>query len=195
MGAAPRPFALPRSIPLIWLILAACAPASIRTAPQHTSPTPKTSTATPVDAPTPQSGPSTGCYYSWATRELPDLTAAFQAALISIHPRIQGSAYAFGEDCKHEDGTSTFLAMETDYRVRIPIKNLADEAELGGWVRRVVAIVEDLPPSLVVGTRAGRVEFEFQNPDSESLRISVDITRYRTETTGLDDSAIFRQFK
>jgi hypothetical protein len=131
----------------------------------------------------------------WATRELPELTARLQAEFARLDAGIQASAYAFGEECRHDDGTVSFLAMETDFRVRIPVTSLADEASLGAWISRAMSVVVGLPASEVPGTRPGRVEYEFYLDESASLRLVVEISRYREEAEGLEGASIFQLFR
>jgi len=136
-----------------------------------------------------------GCYYVWATRELPELTQAFQDKWAQYSGSIQASAYAFGEECRGDDGTVAFLPMETDFRVRIPVPSLADDAALGTWISRAMSIVEALPASELPGTRPGRVEYEFYVDETSSLRLIVEIARYRSEAADLDSAAILRLFR
>jgi hypothetical protein len=156
----------------------------------------------PVDPSPTSSPPATsstgnpiGCYYSWATRELPELTKRLQADLASYDPAIRAGAYAFGEDCRHEDGTVAFLPMETDFRVRIPVRNLSDEGMLGDWISRVMLVIHALPPEGLSGPRPGRVEFEFYVDDTESLRLLVEISRYWAEAGDLEGAALLQQFR
>lgn len=165
--------------------------------------TPQSSTQPPTRiAPTaapPASVPPTvidypGCYYSWATRELPDLSHKFSVDLQSLDMSASGSAYAFGEDCVHSDGSRSFSAMETDFRARVQVKTLEDEASMGDWIRTVMMTVLAIPSDEVPGAHPGRVEFEFFTPGSEVLHLNVDIARYQAEGAGASGAALFRMF-
>jgi hypothetical protein len=46
----------------------------------------------------------------------------------------QADAFAFREDCVHTDGSKTFLAMETDFNIKLPVTDLADEDAFGDWI-------------------------------------------------------------
>jgi hypothetical protein len=131
----------------------------------------------------------------WATRELPALTGKLQEEFAQLDGAIRASAYAFGEECRGDNGTVSFLPMETDFRVRIPVPALSDEAALGSWISRAMSLVEALPAADVPGTRPGRVEFEFYVDESTGLRLVVEIARYRSEASGLDGASIFRLFR
>ena len=85
--------------------------------------------------------------------------------------------------------------METDFRVRIPVTTLADEAALGAWISRAMSVVESFPASDLPGTRPGRIEFEFYVDESTGLRLIVEILRYRNEAGDLDSASIFRLFR
>lgn len=181
---------------LITLLFAACGPGTQESAATTLPATPG-SRVTPAPATTSLTEPSTysGCYYVWATRELPELTATIQEKFAPLNSGIRASAYAFGEECRADDGTVTFLPMETDFRVRIPVTTLADEAALGTWISRAMSVVESFPASDLPGTRPGRVEFEFYIDESTGLRVTVEILRFRNEAGELDSASIFRLFR
>jgi hypothetical protein len=130
----------------------------------------------------------------WSTRELPGLSAALQAVLSESAESLQASAYAFGEECRRDSGETTFLAMETDFRVRIPVSSLGNEEALGGAIRSTMDAIGRLPPDEIAGTRPGRAEFEFVADGSQSLRLTVDISTFLHEAAGLRGSALFRYF-
>jgi hypothetical protein len=136
-----------------------------------------------------------GCHYVWATRELPELTETIQHEFGQLSAGIRASAYAFGEECRGDDGTVSFLPMETDIRLRIPVTTLADDAALGAWISRTMSVVVALPASELAGTRSGRVEYEFYVDESTGLRLTVEISRYRNEADGLDSASVFRLFR
>lgn len=187
---------LPHWFALLTVLLTGCVP--VARGPGATAipaaPGNRPTTAVPsLSSLGPQTSP--GCYYVWATRELPELTEAIQAEFGRLDANIRASAYGFGEECRGEDGTVTFLPMETDFRVRIPVTSLADDASLGEWIARAMSVVEALPASEVPGTRPGRVEFEFYVDESAGLRLIVEISRYRNEAGGLDSASIFRLFR
>ncbi len=152
-----------------------------------------TPSLTPTSTPSPSS--ATGCYYVWATQNLPDLSALVQSGLQTVATGAMGNAYAFGEDCVAADGTRTFLAMESDFRVKLPVKDLADDLALGNLINSTMAMLDQLPSGQIAGPRPGRVEFEFVTSAGESLRLTVDIARYRAEAKGLDGVSVFRLFR
>jgi len=146
----------------------------------------------PPETPTP--GAYAGCYYVWATRELPQLSQKFNRLLQEINPDLAGSAYAFGEDCVYEDGHSDFLAKETDFRVFVSVKSLRDEAALGTWILVAMRALDELPPAEIPGPQPGRVEFTFEKNKAEELRLQVSIREYRDLPPDLSPAEIFRKF-
>ena len=159
------------------------------------SPSPSPTTYVEADASAnSETGPSTGCYYVWSTRELPNLGARLRDHLAESARNLEAGAYAFGEECRSDSGETTFLAMETDFRIRVPVDTLENEAAMGNALQDAMAAIEALPDEEIAGTRPGRVEFEFVAGDSQSLRLNVDISRFRQEAAGLEGGALFRYF-
>jgi hypothetical protein len=181
---------------VVSLALGACLPRPEvgPTVVDHPGPSvsPPTETSKAVVPPTDVS--YAGCYYVWSTLELPELSREFDAALNNLGPGASGSAYAFGEDCTRSDGSRTFSAMETDFRAKVGVSNLHDENILGNSISNVMSIVLALPTGDVPGAHPGRVEFEFVSSDGQSLRVQVDIARYRSEGTGIRGARLWRMF-
>ena len=145
----------------------------------------------------PPDGPSTlaptssqGCAYRWAYQDLPDLSNDFQSALQELQPGAKGNAFAFGEDCIHEDGTITFLPMETDFNITLQVSDLSDEAELGGWIIRVMQVIQNIPPEQIRGPRPGRVSLFFES-GTEETGISFYIDQYQALPANLNSTEIF----
>ena len=137
---------------------------------------------------------SQGCAYRWAYQDLPDLSSDFQSALQELHPGIKGYAFAFGEDCVHADGTVTFLPMETDFNITLPVSGLSDEAELGDWIIWVMQVIEDIPPEQIRGPRPGRVSLLFE-AGADRTGVSFYIDQYRALPADLNSAEIFRMLK
>jgi hypothetical protein len=184
------PFLLPVVLMLLWgcqsqvqlLVLPATA---------VSPPTPSHTTAPSTD----QTGPSQGCYYVWATRDLPELSSQLQAQMAAAGSPLGVSAYAFGEECRAESGEVAFLAMETDFRVRVPVDSLGDEEALGTSILIAMTIIEALPAQQLAGDQPGRVDFEFAAGDSQSLRLNIDIARFRHEAAGLRGAELYQYFE
>lgn len=143
----------------------------------------------------PAADPSTGCYYVWATRPLPDLSQEIDTALQKMDPAVTGSAYAFGEDCVYADGHADFGAMETDYRVTVQVDTLKDLDLLGNWIRRVVPVIEGMPPADVPGPQPGRVEFIFEKNKNEQLIVQVPIREFQGLPADLTGAELLRHFR
>ncbi len=169
----------PTRLPLI----AATAAFDAQTAP--------TATATPFESPP----PAQGCYYVWATHELPEVSSELQTQLADAGRVVDVRAYAFGEDCRMESGDTTFHPMETDFRLSMRVDTTTNEEALGEAIEAAMAAIEGLPPGLIQGPQPGRVEFEFVAPGSELVRLNIEIVRFRLEAAGLKGAALFRHFQ
>jgi hypothetical protein len=134
---------------------------------------------------------SQGCAYRWAYQDLPDLSTDFQSALQELQPGARGYAFAFGEDCVHDDGTVTFLPMETDFNITLPVSDLSNDAELGDWIIRVMQVIENIPPEQIRGPRPGRVSLFFE-AGTEKTGVSFYIDQYKALPANLNSAEIFR---
>ena len=157
------------------------------------APAPLSSPATAIVAPTiPPTAPGYGeCYYIWATQDLPQLSDTVNSGLKALDPKSSASAYAYGEDCVQADGTRTFIAMETDFRVKVPVADLSDKESLGNLIAKVMTVIVSLPTSQIEGPRPGRVEFEFSVANADSRRLNVDIATYRAQGAGMQGAPLF----
>ncbi len=131
----------------------------------------------------------------WATRELPELSSELQAQLSDAGLLVDVRAYAFGEDCRMESGDAAFHAMETDYSLIVHVHSTSDEVALGEAVAEAMAVIDQLGPGLILGPQPGRVEFEFIAQGSNSVRLNIEIARFRQEAAGLEGAALFRHFQ
>lgn len=134
---------------------------------------------------------SQGCAYQWANQDLPELSEQFLAMLQKVQPEAQGNAYAFGENCIREDGSATFLPMETDFHVILQAGSLLDESELGDWIVKVMQVIENIPPDQLTGSRPGRVDMVFQS-NGEEKRLQIYIDQYRALEPGLSSQEIYQ---
>jgi hypothetical protein len=159
--------------------------------PKATSPLSPSTTASVAPTVTTTSPGYGSCYYVWATSDLPELSKRIDSELKVVNPDFSGSAYAYGEDCVQADGTRTFTAMETDFRVQLAVADLSDKESMGNWVARIMSVVLAVPASELQGPRPGRVEFEFATAQAESRRLNVDITTYKAQGAGLQGARLF----
>ena len=112
-------------------------------------------TLTETDAP---------CAYMWATQPLPELTDMVQQALRAIGLKdISGRAEAYGENCvdAKTGKPRSFLTMETDFRISVPVDDLADRQALGQAVEQILAALDQFPVTEVPGTQAGYIGINF----------------------------------
>ena len=132
------------------------------------------------------------CGYQWAYQDLPELSAEFQQDIQSLQPAAQAKAFAFGEDCVHQDGTTrTFIPMETDFDISLQVSDLLNEVDLGEWIVKVMRFVENIPPDRIVGPRPGRISIAFQT-GSEQKHVNFYIDQYQALPTGLSSAEIYQ---
>ena len=137
--------------------------------------------------------PSYGnCGYQWAYQDLPELSAEFQEAIQSLQPEAQASAFAFGEDCVHADGTTrTFIPMETDFNITLHVSDLSNETELGESIVKVMQVVENIPQDKIVGSRPGRISLTFQAGSDQKV-VNFYINQYQELPSGLSSAEIYQ---
>jgi hypothetical protein len=134
-----------------------------------------------------------GCGYMWAYHDSPELTEKINTAVQNIDPKASARAELFGEDCVYADGHSTFSAMETDFHVRFPTEDLANEEALGSWMAQVLPVISQTPREEIQGNY-GFVEFWFEKNDAEHVIVRVPIQRYVDEAQGKTGAELFRMF-
>jgi hypothetical protein len=134
------------------------------------------------------------CGYQWAQQALPDLSSQFLQSIQSLQPGAQASAFAFGENCMHADGTSTFLPMETDFNVTLQVGDLSNEAALGEWIVKVMQVIQNIPPEQITGPRPGRVGVLFESNDQRQ-GVSFYIDQYQALAPGLSPAEIYQTLK
>jgi hypothetical protein len=100
------------------------------------------------------------CGYTWAQRDLPEIGQRFNADLQKLIPSATGDAYAFGEDCVHADGSRTFGAMETDFTVDLPVRDLTDDGALGAYLERLIPFLAAYPTD-GLPARLNRIDVRF----------------------------------
>jgi hypothetical protein len=183
---------------VLTLVLSACASVDLVTPDTSGSTLPAQSSTTSVDitpAITTEITPTPGsCASVWASQDLPDLSQKVNQALHGVDPNITGNAYAYGENCVYADGQGTFTAMETDFRVKVVVADLKDENALGTWIARVMAVITKLPPGDLSGPQPGRVEFNFDQGETENLNLKVSIAKYQKLAPGTSGADLFRLF-
>lgn len=184
-----------RILLLVLFLLAGCNYPASTLAPvppqdgSHAPPTSLTPTNTPEITPTYE-----GCYFVWASHNLPELSKKVNDRLQTTDTSVTGNAYAYGEDCVYADGHHTFSALETDFHVQVKVKDLKDKKTLGDWIFSVMQVIEQLPRDEIPGGQPGRVEFEFHKTDSEKLFLNVSIDKYQREARELRGAELYEFF-
>lgn len=134
------------------------------------------------------------CGYQWAYQDLPEVSSNFLQSVQGLQPEAEASAFAFGENCIHTDGSITFLPMETDFNVTLQTDVLTDEAALGEWIVKVMQVIEEIPLEQISGPRPGRVSILFESNGQQS-GIKFYINQYQDLPAGLSNIAIYQTLK
>ena len=174
---------------ILVVTLTACAPSTPTMAPV-TPNLPPTAIVTDTPEVSPTFEP---CAYVWASQDLPDVSTKVNDLLQAVDKNITASAYAYGENCVYADGHSTFGAMETDYRVKIDVKDIKDETALGNWIAKVMNVIVKIPLSDVAGPNPGRVEFSFVSGKDQTA-LTVQIDQYIHDASSLKGAELFQFF-
>jgi hypothetical protein len=146
-------------ITLLAILLAACnLPRSI----------PELGSAPVTDPPGTETG-YTECAWTWATQPLPDLSVKVQSALEAAGlTGVSVSAEVYGENCITGTGeVDHFAAMETDFRIRMDVPNLADTATLGELLERILVVLDAFPPGATPGPQPGYIGVRFVHGTEE----------------------------
>jgi hypothetical protein len=170
------------------LILCGCSMgvASPPPVPPSTIP-PTQASPDPVQTPIPQN-----CGYQWAYQELPELSGSFQGSIQALQPQAQANAYAYGENCMLADGSNGgFSAMETDFNITLQVSDLANEADLGEWIVKVMQVIANIPRDQIVGPQPGRVSMIFQSNDDQKA-LNFYVNQYQALPSGLSNSEIYQ---
>jgi len=141
---------------------------------QHTTQTSESEEVPSFGLSPADSGPAP-CAYVWAQQDLPEIGQRFNADLQNLIPEATGGAYAFGEDCVHEDGSRTFGAMETDFTVDIPVSDLTDDAALGAYLERLIPFLSAYPTD-GLPARLNRIDVRFFVSEQEFRYVRFELS-------------------
>ncbi len=174
----------------------ACSPVASGVPPQIASadPTPDVPPSEFVPTAIPVTPTYEGCAYMWGSQDTPELSRQLNAELQKINLDVTGLAYAYGENCVYGDGHQTFSAMETDFRIGVKVTTVKDEGTMGEWIYKVMNIILKIPPEQLQGPNAGRVDFNFKQPDPAELWVTVPIDKYRREADNLRGAELLHLF-
>ncbi len=121
---------------------------------------------------------------------MPELSSEFQESIRLLQPEAQATAFGFGEDCIHADGSVTFTPMETDFNITLQTGDLSDE-EAGEWVVKIMQVIKNIPPDQIMGPRPGRVIILFES-SGQRKGANFYIDAYDALPTGLSNADIYR---
>jgi hypothetical protein len=145
---------------------------------------PATPTTTPADA---------GCAYVWAYHDAPELTTQVDELVRGLDPQATARASLYGEDCAYADGHADFHVMETDFYIRLPVDDLANEKSMGAWAAQVMPLILEIPRGEIQGNY-GFAEFWFEKNDLEHAVLRIPIPRYINEAQGKSGGELYRIF-
>lgn len=131
------------------------------------------------------------CAYQWAYEDLPELSGDFQLSIQQLQANAQASAFVFGENCIHADGSADFIPMETDFNITLQVTDLSNEDELGDWIVKVMQVIENIPETEIVGSQPGRVSINFQS-SADQMFVNFYIDQYRALLSGLSNAEIYQ---
>lgn len=137
--------------------------------------------------------PSGSCYFNWAYHIDPNLTEKLDVAVKDINPDASATVTLFGEDCIYDNGSSTFIVMETDFQVRLLVEDLSAHEDFGNWMRQIMSIVVAIPQKEIQGNY-GFVEFWFEKSEMENLIVRIPIQKYIDEAEGKTGVELFNTF-
>lgn len=138
---------------------------------------PATENATPPSA-TPGIAIVQPCAFTWAYKDLPDISANFESAVQAVLPEASAHATAFGEDCIAADGSASFSAIETDFYVIISVADINNEEMLGHLITQILPILDNFAIGSVPGSQEGFVEFTFQAGENQRvIRVPIPLGR------------------
>lgn len=154
------------------------------------------SIASPTEAPIPvtelpTSSPAGNCYYVWAYKPLPDLSAQIQESIRQIQPTAEANAQAYGENCVYEDGHADFSAMETDFSVSMQVDDLNNADDLGNWIKQTMTVIDRIPPDQLAGPQPGRVTLLFKS-SADQRYVSFSIPDYHKLSPGLSNADLLQ---
>src|SRR5215216_5740444 len=139
---------------LLTLILSACSPGerppealpltAIATAPIVSASAPDIDQSPDGTSTEPVSKPE-DCAYQWGYQAMPDVSSDFLQSIRALQPQAQANVFAFGENCVSSNGSTTFIAMETDFDVTLQVEDLSNAALLGDWIVQVMQVIETVP--------------------------------------------------
>jgi hypothetical protein len=117
----------------------------------------------------PATAPYTECAWSWASQGLPELGARVEAAMQAAGLEdVRVSAEAYGENCLTAEGkVDHFAAMETDFRIKVPVTSLSDRQELGKRLEEILLVLDAFPAGSTPGSNPGYIGVTFEKDGQE----------------------------
>lgn len=140
--------------------------------------------------------PYTQCYFNWATKPLPELSADVQSALETAGlTEVTATAEAYGENCydSQTNEVAYFAVMETDFRIRVEVPDLADTVHLGNLLEQVLVVLDGFPSETTPGPQPGYIGIRFKHA-AEELNLWFTVTDGESaRALGLKGSELFEE--
>jgi hypothetical protein len=155
----------------ILMGLASCA---LISPPATATPPPRQITNTPPSFPTPTTTLNyTQCYWNWARRPLPELSADLQSTLeAALDLPLTAYAEAYGEDCidSRTNNVAFFATRQTDFYITLEVDRLTDREALGQAIEQILTILlQRYPVGSTSGPQPGYIGITFA-AGTEELR-------------------------
>ena len=136
------------------------------------------------------------CYFNWATQPLPELSAQVQAAINTAGlTGVIATAEVYGENCYNSQTNKpvSFSAMETDFRLSVPVDNLNDYEKLGNLLEEILTVLDGFPTEMTPGPQPGYVGVTFLT-ELDELHIWFQIADGKSaRALGLHGAALFEK--
>lgn len=134
-----------------------------------------------------------GCSFAWAYKDEPALTEKLDSAIQKLNAEATAIATLFGENCVQANGQASFLAMETNFTIRLPVEDLTQYEEFGNWITNVMQIILGIPQEEIQGNY-GVVEFWFEKNENEKITLRAPIWQYLNEAKDKSGVELFEYF-
>lgn len=139
------------------------------------------------------------CAYVWDTMPLPEESAEIQVAFQRNGlGRAEVWATAYGERCVNVETKTTvggFLIVQTDFHVRMPILDIADEDAMGRLVADMTRTVLSLPEGTFPGRQMGFMSIAFIQ-ENEVFEVAFQLEDIETTLgEGLQGAALLQRLR
>jgi hypothetical protein len=135
------------------------------------------------------------CANQWATQALPEISdKLLQAFKDSGLNDIKVRAEAYGENCVDSGSgkVRSFSTLETDFRISLPVTDLADQQALGAAIEQILPILDQFPVGSVPGPQPGYIGIGFTHGNGTLNLWFMRIDAAAARMKGLTGADLFR---